>query len=196
MSKRNGKNATGATAVPAVSEKTPLREGPGEGPEVGATAVPAVRKNTFGTTHPVTLRPAALTDREPLQFFFDTALRKDYFMRRGQLEDMLRGPHHQVFVAEIDTVLVGVAITTRGTRLVNALIHPAYRGLGIGQALIGYTGATEVRVKLDMSTGDPRSFYAALGFKPAQRNNGKTNIEVMHCPPKPDVKTAKQRTTA
>jgi GNAT superfamily N-acetyltransferase len=125
------------------------------------------------------VRPAGVRDAIPLGFFFDTVLRKDYFLRRGQLADMLRGPYHQVYVAEIDTILVGIAIQTRGTRLVNVLVHPGYRGLGIGRALVQHSGATEVRVKLDMSTGDPRGFYAALGFEPAGRSSGNGHIEVM-----------------
>lgn len=115
----------------------------------------------------------------PLGFFFDTVLRKDYFMRRGQLAEMLSSSRHQVFIAEIDAILVGIAITTRGTRLVNALVHPGYRGLGIGRALVQQSGATEVRAKLNMSTGDPRGFYAAIGFRSVGRTNGKGNIELM-----------------
>ncbi len=128
----------------------------------------------------LTVRPASVGDEVPLSFFFDTVLRRDYFLRRGQLVDMLRSPYHQVFVAEIDTVLVGVAVMTRGTRLINALVHPAYRGLGIGRALVQYSGATEVRAKLDMSTGDPRGFYRALGFASAGRGRENGNIETMH----------------
>jgi GNAT superfamily N-acetyltransferase len=130
---------------------------------------------------PATLgvRPAGASDLVPLTFFFDTVLRKDYFLRRGQLADMLGSPYHQVYVAEIDAILVGIAITTRGTRLVNALVHPAYRGLGVGKALVGFSGATEVRAKTDMSTGDPRGFYAALGFKATGDTNDKGNIEIM-----------------
>ncbi|MCH8806413.1 MAG: hypothetical protein IH986_10030 [Planctomycetes bacterium] len=71
------------------------------------------------------LGAAEASDEIPLGFFFDTVLRKDYFVRRGQLNDILNGKYHQVHVAEIDTVPVGVAITTRGSRLVNALVHPA-----------------------------------------------------------------------
>lgn len=127
----------------------------------------------------LTVRPASTRDAVPLGFFFDTVLRKDYFMRRGQLAEMLRSARHQVFIAEIDAILVGVAITTRGTRLVNALVHPGYRGLGIGRALIDQTGATEVRAKRNMSTGDPRGFYAALGFRPVGRTNDKSHIELM-----------------
>ncbi len=134
-----------------------------------------------GARRPVdlTLRPAVPGDFEPLSFFFDTALRKDYFMRRGQLKDILNGSHHQMYVAEIDAVLVGVAITTRHCRLVNALVHPAYRGLGIGRALIEVSGTTEVRVKRDMSTGDPIDFYRSLGFESTGEFNAKGNIEVV-----------------
>jgi len=146
----------------------------------------SVRQRAAGTGGRCAARPAALTvrpalrsDLVPLSFFFDTALRRDYFLRRGQLEELIRGPHHQVYVAEIDDVLVGAAITTRGSRLVNALVHPAYRGLGIGRALVERTGATEVRAKLDMSTGDPRGFYRALGFVSTGRRNGKGNIEIL-----------------
>ena len=45
--------------------------------------------------------------------------------------------------AEIERVLVGIAVTTRGTRLVNALVHPAYRGLGVGRALVDSSGAVD-----------------------------------------------------
>lgn len=125
------------------------------------------------------VRPAGRTDLAPLQFFFDALLRKDYFLKRGQLADILTGGHHRVYVAEIDAVLVGAAITTRDTRLVNVLVHPAYRGLGIGAALVRSSGATEVRVKLDGSAGNPRRFYEKLGFVTTQRFNGKGNIELL-----------------
>lgn len=127
----------------------------------------------------LTVRLAGEGDVVPLSFFFDTVLRKDYFLRRGQLADMLRSPYHQVFVAELDAVLVGVAVLTRGTCLVNALVHPAYRGLGIGRALVQHSGATEVRAKIDMSSGDPREFYRTLGFESVGRDGEKDNIETM-----------------
>jgi len=125
------------------------------------------------------VRPAGASDAVPLGFFFDTVLRRDYFLKRGQLRDILSGRHHRVFVAELDGVLVGVAILTRGTRLVNALVHPAYRGLGIGRALIERSGAREVWAKIDMSTGDPRPFYRRLGFGSTGQFNGKGNIELL-----------------
>ncbi len=128
----------------------------------------------------LTVRTALEGDLIPLSFFFDAILRQDYFLRRGQLQEILRGGRHRAFVAEIDGVLVGVAVVTRGTRLVNVLVHPAYRGLGIGRALVTCSGATEVRAKRDMSTGDPRGFYRALGFVESGGVIGnRENIELM-----------------
>jgi GNAT superfamily N-acetyltransferase len=145
--------------------------------------------------HPAALvvRPAGRSDLAPLNFFFDTLLRRDYFVRRGQLEELVSGRHHQVHVAELDTVLVGVAITTRGSRLVNALVHPAYRGLGIGTALVRGSGATEVRAKLDMTGGDPRAFYRSLGFVSTGRRNGTGNIEILRLAENGKTDGAKRR---
>ncbi len=66
------------------------------------------KANTARHPADLTIRPAVPGDFEPLSFFFDTALRKDYFIRRGQLKDILSGPRHQVYVAEIDAILVGL----------------------------------------------------------------------------------------
>lgn len=132
-----------------------------------------------GTPASLSVRQALAGDHAPLTFFFDTVLRKDYFLKRGQLADILTGGHHRVFVAEIDAVLVGVAIVSGPSRLINALVHPAYRGLGIGAALVQASGAREVRAKLDMSSGDPRAFYRRLGFRGTGRRNEKGNIELM-----------------
>jgi GNAT superfamily N-acetyltransferase len=163
-------------------------DGAGRGasmPEAGAGCGPGVdaghdSERGGGARRAVlVVRAAGASDLEPLSFFFDTALRKDYFLKRGQLADIVRGAHHRVLVAELDAVLVGVAILTRGARLVNVLVHPSYRGLGIGSELIRASGAQEVRAKLDMSAGDPRGFYRALGFRGTGQFNGKGNIELM-----------------
>ncbi len=129
------------------------------------------------------LRPAQPGDEAPLQFFFDVTLRRDYFLRRGQLRDMLRGGRHRVLVAEIGGVLVGIAVTTRRATLVNLLIHPAFRGVGLGSALVDASGAQTVRVKTDMRSGDPRRFYEQLGFKAIGPAAGKPHIERM-CRPR------------
>jgi ribosomal protein S18 acetylase RimI-like enzyme len=125
------------------------------------------------------VRPVRESDLVPLTFFVDAVLRKDYFLRRGQLASMLRDRRHEILLAELDGVLVGVAILTRGAHLVNLLVHPAYRRLGIGRCLVERSGAQSVSVKLDMSSGDPQAFYEALGFESTGRRNRKGNIERM-----------------
>lgn len=136
--------------------------------------------NGRGTcTAGLSIRRATACDLEPLSFFFDTVLRRDYFLRRGQLADILGSARHRVFVVEIDRVLVGIAIVTRGRRLINVLVHPSYRGLGIGSLLVDRSGAVEVRAKIDMSTGDPRGFYRRLGFETNPEHEPAGNIESM-----------------
>ncbi|MGD8452022.1 MAG: GNAT family N-acetyltransferase [Phycisphaerae bacterium] len=129
------------------------------------------------------LRRAESSDVSPLQFFYDVFLRRDYFFRRGQLAEIVGGPYHQVYVAELDGVLVGAAVTTRGHRLVNLLVHPAYRGLHIGSMLLQISRATEVRAKVDITSGDPRGFYQANGFISTGQVNGKGNVETLRLSP-------------
>ncbi len=125
------------------------------------------------------IRPARQSDLVPLTFFVDALLRRDYFLRRGQLAGMLRDRYHRILVAELDHILVGLAITTRGTHLVNLLVHPAYRRLGIGRSLVERSNAASANVKLDMRSGNPRGFYEALGFGATGKRNRKGNIELM-----------------
>lgn len=128
------------------------------------------------------IRRATGEDLAPLSFFFDTLLRRDYFVRRRQLAELLTAGRHAVFIAEVDGVLIAVAVVSRGARLINLLVHPAYRGLGIGRAMIEHTGVSEVRAKCDMRNGDPRGFYAALGFETVGPGNERGNIEIMRRP--------------
>jgi ribosomal protein S18 acetylase RimI-like enzyme len=151
-----------------VSRRGLAREGAGA---TSCDAAPAAAE--------LAVRPATGGDLTPLQFFFDTALRRDYFVRRGQLAELIADERHTVLVAELDGVLVGVAVLTRGARLVNALVHPGYRGLGIGRRLIVESGAVSVRAKLDMSTGDPRGFYERAGFRSTGQLNAKGNVELL-----------------
>ena len=124
------------------------------------------------------IRRATPHDLEALTFFCDTVLRRDYFIRKGQLREMLEGTRHQVFVGELDRVLVALAVVTRPGRLVNALVHPAYRRLGIGRALLRVVAPREIRVKKDMHSGDPSAFYQRLGYQPTGESNERGNIEL------------------
>ncbi len=57
------------------------------------------------------LRKAMPSDLAALEFFFDTAAAADYFVRAGNSRICSKSERHEVYVAEIDLVLVGVAIT-------------------------------------------------------------------------------------
>jgi GNAT superfamily N-acetyltransferase len=148
-------------------------------PKGEPSRAPRPSPKAAGPAAELTVRLALPVDEAPLQFFFDTALRRDYFLRRGQLAELIADARHTVMVAELDGVLVGAAILTRGARLVNMLVHPSYRGLGVGRRLIESSGAISVRAKLDMSTGDPRPFYRRAGFEGTGRFNDKGNIELL-----------------
>lgn len=176
----DGGTAPGGTALRAVHSAAV--GGDGHDPEDrAATARATAGRATDGRANGLrlTLREAVPSDLVPLTFFCDAMLRRDYFIRRGQLAEMIRSDRHKVLVAEVDIVLVGMAILTRGSRLVNVLVHPAYRGLGIGRALVETSGATEVRVKRDMSTGDPTPFYRSLGFQALAPSSGDDRVVLM-----------------
>ena len=52
----------------------------------------------------LTVRPSAAGDLVPLCFFFDTVLRKDYFLRRGQLEEAWRACQINTFGGGVNEV--------------------------------------------------------------------------------------------
>ena len=118
---------------------------------------------------PLVIRRADPRDLTAVTFFVDTCLRNDYFFRTGHLQAMLASARHRVSLIILDDALVGLAITTRPATLVNLLIHPAYRGLGIGTTVLKHVNPSAVRCKTDMSTGDPGRFYAKNAFRPHAR---------------------------
>jgi GNAT superfamily N-acetyltransferase len=179
---RNSGGPAGMRVMRGVSQSHGVYPTPGMERQQQSASVPlsaVAEPRSVAPPAGLRLRKAGEDDAPALQFFFDTALRRDYFVRRGQLEELLTDGYHDVWIAELHGVLVGIAIRTRGVCLTNVLVHPAYRGLQIGAALIEATGATEVRAKVDMSAGDPRGFYRRLGFRPSGERNAKGNIEVL-----------------
>lgn len=137
----------------------------------------------------VAVRSATIDDADAIEFFADTVLRRDYFLRRGQLADMIGSKRHVVLIAEFRRLIVGIAILTRGKRLANLLVHPAVRGIGVGSRLVRESGARSVRAKVDMSTGDPRRYYERLGFRSTGRWTRTRRVELMERPPGPGEPT-------
>lgn len=126
------------------------------------------------------IRRAQLDDESALGEFLDSHLRKDYFVTRAQLHEILDGRYHEMVVATDSCTIVGIAIMTRSARtLVNLLVRPADRRRGIGDALLSFLQVERIRAKLDVSDGDPRDFYRNRGFRSTGRFNIKRNIEIM-----------------
>lgn len=100
-----------------------------------------------------------------LSFWIDTHLRRDYFMPRRQLRELLARPNSDTWVIVIGGEVVGLAVVWGNLRLHNLLLDAAWRGRGLGGVVVEALGVGEVRAKTNMSTGDPRGFYEKLGFK-------------------------------
>jgi GNAT superfamily N-acetyltransferase len=133
----------------------------------------------LSSTVSVVIRRARLDESDAIGFFVDCVLRRDYYIRRAQLEEILSGKRHETFVALEGNWIVAFAILTRGSRLVNILVHPSYRGVGLGQAMIEASEAKSVRVKLDMVSGDPTEFYKRVGFRTSHAKSGVEHIVIM-----------------
>ena len=107
--------------------------------------------------------------------FMDRELRKDYFMPRRQLEHVLTGRYHMTYLAVEKHHILGVAIIS----LVNLLVAACERKRGLGSALLRACRCEIVRAKIDVTSGDPRDFYASRGYRRTGEFNRKRNIEIM-----------------
>lgn len=114
-----------------------------------------------------------------LSFWIDTHLRKDYFMPRRQLRELLARPNSDTWVVVIGGEVVGLAVVWGNLRLHNLLLDAAWRGRGLGAVVVESLGIGEVRSKANMSTGDPKGFYEKLGFKEAEKAGKNGQIRVM-----------------
>lgn len=123
----------------------------------------------------VNIRPALAADVAGIVSLLDTELRgKDWFCPRGIVRRWVTGENTdgwrrrpgRVVLAESGSHIIGVAIASRrSSRLYTLVVGQPWRGKGIGSALLRAVQAREVRVKRDMSTGDPASFYAQHGYR-------------------------------
>lgn len=112
--------------------------------------------------------------------FLDLYLRRDYFIPHQQLRQALRLRYHEIHLAIDGNRVLGLAIVTRGKRtLVNLLVSPCERKRGIGDALLCRARVERIRAKLDVSDGDPRSYYQRRGYRGTGEFNKKGNIEIM-----------------
>jgi len=114
-----------------------------------------------------------------LGFWIDTHLRRDYFLPRRQLRELLSRPNSDTWVIVVGSEVVGLAVVWGELRLHNLFLDAGWRGKGIGTVIVRALGIEEVRAKRDMSTGDPKPFYQAIGFKTQEIQGKNGTIEVM-----------------
>ena len=127
----------------------------------------------------LTWQLGSLRDFEALRTFVDTYLRRDWFERAQALAAKLR--RNRVPLLGFDgPMLVCWALMSAEGVLQNLLVHPDYRGLGIGAAALELLDAQIIRSKSDQSTGDPEEFYRRAGYHDSGLIAGrKKNIRIM-----------------
>lgn len=121
---------------------------------------------------------AKIEQFQEVKRFLDVHLRKDWFEREQVIRDKLT--HNICLVGYHDGSMVCWASKGPNEVLQNLMVHPDYRGFGIGQQAMEFIGASIIRSKSDQSTGDPEAFYQKNGFASTGVVTGrKKNINLM-----------------
>jgi GNAT superfamily N-acetyltransferase len=88
----------------------------------------------------------------------------------GHFEQWLADPVNRLFVAEVGSTIVGVALLRESANVHLCYVSPGMHGLGVGRALLRRVeaeaadrGVAELRLK---SSGSARGFYDRLGYVP------------------------------
>lgn len=115
------------------------------------------------------IRAALLCDVPNICDFIDSHYRKDYFMTKAQIERCVDGKRFKRkplpnLIALEGSIIVGFALKSRKGALINLLVHPDFRNLGIGENLLKALNPDFVRVKTNVFTGDPSKYYEKLGY--------------------------------
>ena len=125
------------------------------------------------------IRDAVSGDYDALASFLDDFLRRDYFIPHRQLREILMRRYHSTVLAIEGVDLLGVAIMTRRSRtLVNLLVRPCERKRGIGDALLSRLRVERIRVKMNVTDGDPTGYYLKRGFRLSPERTGKKHIRI------------------
>ena len=125
------------------------------------------------------IRNAGEDDYDALASFLDEFLRRDYFIPHRQLREILTGRYHEALLAIESDQILGVAIMTRSLRtLVNLLVRPCERKRGIADALLFRLRVERIRVKMNVSDGDPTGYYLKRGYRMSSERTGKAWIAI------------------
>jgi len=125
------------------------------------------------------IRDANAGDFDVVASFLDDFLRRDYFIPHRQLREVLARRYHRTVLAIDEGELLGLGIMTRRSRtLVNLLVSPCERKRGIASALLHRLRVERVRVKTNVSEGNPTEFYLNRGFRLCGEKTGKPHIVI------------------
>lgn len=121
---------------------------------------------------------ASHEDIDEISKFIDDYYREDYFLSKTIVVRMVTGEVDPKFGNKRQPIFVwlnrdkngicGVAFVTRSGSLIQLLIRPDCRGMGLGKELLEYAKPKMIRCKTDVVTGDPRQFYFKCGYKKYQ----------------------------
>lgn len=126
-----------------------------------------------------TIIKAGEPDIESIIEFIDTFYRKDYFLPKKNVVRMVTGKVDKrfgndrkpiyVWISKDQQGISGIAFVTRSKTLIQLLIRPDCRKMGIGTRLLEFAKPEKIRCKVDTSSGDPTGFYLKNGFLEYQR---------------------------
>lgn len=142
------------------------------------------------TEHIITYRPAALVDLPTITSFVDFWLSggakrlkiagagADYFVPHAQQKGYVT--YKVTYLAFDQGNLIGWAVKSKNQTLIHLLVHPDYRGKGVGKNLLKIIDPEFIRSKSDQSTGNPLKFYLKAGFQITESSVGKhKNIDIL-----------------
>lgn len=129
----------------------------------------------------VEIKKATLCQLENVINGLDSILSKEGFGFVNKMQIKTEIARGTVFIAYLDNKEVGFRIGKN--RLWNIAVHPKYRGMGIGKALLLYYKPAIIRVK-NKPIGhlskqqrndftDPTPFYEAMGYKKITEDYGR-----------------------
>lgn len=125
------------------------------------------------------IRDAGLDDLAIVATFLDQFLAGDYFMPYAQVRHVLGGRYHRTLLAVESGLIVGIAIMSRAQRtLVNLLVRPCERKRGIADALLFRLRVERIRVKMNVTDGDPTGYYLKRGYCMTSERTGKAHIRI------------------
>lgn len=106
--------------------------------------------------------------------FIDAYYRKDYFLPDSKVIRMVTGEVDPkfgntrkpmiVWISKDNEGISGIAFVTLSKTLIQLLIRPDCRKMGLGSKLLEFAQPKKIRCKVDTSTGDPTGFYLNNGF--------------------------------